>query len=125
MYFCRNRKSVNPKKQYETLSYSSPGNRLRGNCHKALKQTEQFTRLIPSLVTLAGYTGAFYFLSMVLRNIPLGIAYAIWSGAGIVLVALVGWLVFKQHLDVPAIIGISMILGGVLVINLFSESAGH
>ena len=91
----------------------------------ALKQTEQFTRLIPSLVTLAGYAGAFYFLSIVLRNIPLGIAYAIWSGAGIVLVALVGWLVFKQHLDVPAIIGISMILGGVLVINLFSESAGH
>ena len=76
-------------------------------------------------MTLAGYTGAFYFLSMVLRNIPLGIAYAIWSGAGIVLVALVGWLVFKQHLDAPAIIGIGMIIGGVLVINLFSASAGH
>ena len=91
----------------------------------ALKQTEQFTRLIPSLVTLAGYAGAFYFLSMVLRDIPLGIAYAIWSGAGIVLVVLVGWLVFKQHLDLPAIIVICMILGGVVVINLFSESAGH
>ena len=78
----------------------------------ALKQTEQFTRLVPSLITLAGYAGAFYFLSMVLRSIPLGIAYAIWSGAGIVLVALVGWLVFKQHLDLPAIIGICMILGG-------------
>ena len=91
----------------------------------ALKQTEQFTRLVPSLITLAGYAGAFYFLSMVLRSIPLGIAYAIWSGAGIVLVALVGWLVFKQHLDLPAIIGICMILGGVVVINLFSESAGH
>ena len=83
----------------------------------ALKQTEQFTRLVPSLITLAGYAGAFYFLSMVLRSIPLGM--------GIVLVALVGWLVFKQHLDLPAIIGICMILGGVVVINLFSESAGH
>lgn len=91
----------------------------------ALKQTEQFTRLIPSVITVAGYAAAFYFLSIVLRNIPLSIAYAIWSGAGIVLVALVGWIVFKQHLDIPAIIGICMILGGVLVINLFSESAGH
>ena len=91
----------------------------------ALKQTEQFTRLVPSLITLAGYVGAFYFLSIVLRSIPLGIAYAVWSGAGIVLVALVGWLVFKQHLDVQAIIGICMILGGVVVINLFSTSAGH
>ena len=91
----------------------------------ALKQTEQFTRLIPSVITVAGYAAAFYFRSIVLRNIPLGIAYAIWSGAGIVLVALVGWIVFKQHLDIPAIIGICMILGGVLVINLFSESAGH
>ncbi len=91
----------------------------------ALKQTNQFTRIVPSLITLVGYAGAFYFLSMVLRNIPLGIAYAIWSGAGIVLVALVGWLVFKQQLDVPAIIGICMIIGGVLVINLFSGSVGH
>ena len=125
MYFCRNRKSVNPKnsmKHYLILLLAIVCEVIATS---ALKQTEQFTRLIPSLVTLAGYAGAFYFLSMALRNIPLGIAYAIWSGAGIVLVALVGWLVFKQHLDVPAIIGISMILGGVLVINLFSESAGH
>lgn len=91
----------------------------------ALKQTNQFTRIVPSLITLVGYAGAFYFLSMVLRNIPLGIAYAIWSGAGIVLVALIGWLVFKQQLDVPAIIGICMIIGGVLVINLFSGSVEH
>ena len=91
----------------------------------ALKQTNQFTRIVPSLITLVGYAGAFYFLSMVLRNIPLGIAYAIWSGAGIVLVALVGWLLFKQQLDVPAIIGICMIIGGVLVINLFSGSVEH
>lgn len=91
----------------------------------ALRQTNQFTRIVLSLITLVGYAGAFYFLSMVLRNIPLGIAYAIWSGAGIVLVALVGWLVFKQQLDVPAIIGICMIIGGVLVINLFSGSVEH
>lgn len=91
----------------------------------ALRQTNQFTRIVPSLITLVGYAGAFYFLSMVLRNIPLGIAYAIWSGAGIVLVALVGWLVFKQQLDVPAIIGICMIIGGALVINLFSGSVEH
>lgn len=91
----------------------------------ALRQTNQFTRIVPSLITLVGYAGAFNFLGMVLRNIPLGIAYAIWSGAGIVLVALVGWLVFKQQLDVPAIIGICMIIGGVLVINLFSGSVEH
>lgn len=91
----------------------------------ALKQTEQFTRLVPSLISITGYAVAFYILSIVTRSIPLGIAYAIWSGAGIVLVALVGWVVFKQHLDLPAIIGIGMILGGVVVINLFSESAGH
>ena len=80
----------------------------------ALKQTGQFTRLVPSFVTLAGYAAAFYLLSIVLRYIPLGIAYAIWSGAGIVLVSLVA-----------AIIGICMIIAGVLVINLFSKSAGH
>ena len=91
----------------------------------ALKQAEQFTRLVPSLITIVGYASAFYLLSIVLRSIPLGIAYAIWSGIGIVLVALVGWLVFKQHLDLPAIIGIGMIIGGVLVINLFSNSAAH
>ena len=91
----------------------------------ALKQTEQFTRLVPSLISIVGYAVAFYLLSIVTRSIPIGIAYAIWSGAGIVLVAFVGWVVFKQHLDLPAIVGICMILGGVVVINLFSESAGH
>lgn len=90
-----------------------------------LKQTGQFTRLIPSVITVAGYAAAFYLLSIVQQHIPLGIAYAIWSGAGIVLVALVGWIAYKQHLDIPAIIGICMILGGALVINLFSKSAGH
>ena len=68
---------------------------------------------------------AFYLLSIVMRSIPIGISYAIWSGVGIVLVALVGRVALKQHLDLPAIIGICMILGGVVVINLFLESAGH
>lgn len=90
-----------------------------------MKQSEQFTRLVPSLITVAGYAAAFYCLSVVLRTIPMGVAYAIWSGVGIVLVALVGWVAYKQHLDVPAIIGMAMIVGGVLVINLFSHTAGH
>ena len=92
------------------------------NC---LKQSEQFTRWIPSVLTVVGYVASFYCLSVVLRSIPLGIAYAIWSGVGIVLVALTGWFIHKQHLDLPALIGIGMIIGGVLVINLFSNSAGH
>lgn len=90
-----------------------------------LKQSEQFTRWLPAVVTVIGYAASFYLLSMVLRSIPMGIAYAIWSGVGIVLVALTGWLIHKQALDLPALIGIAMIIGGVLVINLFSHSAGH
>ncbi len=90
-----------------------------------LKQSDQFTRWLPAVVTVIGYAASFYLLSMVLRSIPMGIAYAIWSGVGIVLVALTGWLIHKQALDLPALIGIAMIIGGVLVINLFSHSAGH
>ena len=90
-----------------------------------LKQSDQFTRWLPAVVTVIGYAASFYLLSMVLRSIPMGIAYAIWSGVGIVLVALTGWFIHKQHLDLPALIGIGMIIGGVLVINLFSNSAGH
>jgi small multidrug resistance pump len=91
----------------------------------ALKATAGFTRLIPSLLVIVGYGTAFYFLSLTLRSIPLGIAYALWSGIGIVLVSIVGWLLYRQHLDLPAIIGIALIISGVLVINLFSKSAGH
>jgi small multidrug resistance pump len=91
----------------------------------ALKATAGFTRLIPSLLVIAGYGTAFYFLSLTLRSIPLGIAYALWSGIGIVLVSIVGWLLYRQHLDGAAIIGILLIISGVLVINLFSKSAGH
>jgi len=91
----------------------------------ALKQTEGFTRLWPSLLTIVGYGFAFYFLSLPLRTMPLGVVYAIWSGAGIVLVTLIGWSVFRQMLDLPAVIGIAMILGGVLVINIFSKTVVH
>lgn len=90
-----------------------------------LKQSEQFTKLLPSIVTIAGYAGSFYCLSIVLKNIPVGIAYAIWSGMGIVLISAIGWALFKQHLDLPAILGLALIITGVLVINVFSSSVSH
>ncbi|MGU3539430.1 DMT family transporter [Methylobacterium sp. A54F] len=91
----------------------------------AMKATEGFSRPWPSLLTIGGYAIAFFFLSLTLRTIPVGIAYAIWSGAGIVLVSGVGWLVYRQTLDGPALLGIGLILAGVLVLNLFSDSAAH
>ena len=91
----------------------------------ALKSAEGFSRLVPSLVVIGGYSLAFFFLSLSLRVVPVGIAYAIWSGIGVVIVGLVAWLVYGQALDVPAIAGMAMILGGVLVINLFSRTAMH
>ncbi len=90
-----------------------------------LKQSEGFTRLWPSIITLAGYGASFYFLSIVLKSMPIGIAYAIWSGVGIVLIGLIGWIVFKQTLDWPAILGMLLIIAGVIVINLFSKSVSH
>lgn len=91
----------------------------------ALKSSESFTRLWPSLLTLGGYALAFYFLSLTLRSIPVGIAYALWSGVGIVLISLLGWWVHKQTLDLPALLGLGLIIAGVLVINLFSKSVSH
>ena len=91
----------------------------------ALKAADGFSRLWPSMVVIIGYGLAFYFLSLTLRTIPVGIAYAIWSGIGIVLIALAGWLIYRQPLDMPAILGMALILAGVLVINLFSRTAGH
>jgi small multidrug resistance pump len=91
----------------------------------ALKSAEGFTRLAPSLVVLVGYITAFYFLSLTLRTIPVGLAYAIWSGVGIVLIALIGWLVLGQALDIPALIGIGLIIAGVIVINGFSRSVAQ
>jgi small multidrug resistance pump len=91
----------------------------------ALKSTEGFTRLWPSVLVVVGYGAAFYFMTVSLRVLPLGIMYAIWAGAGIVLVALLGWVVYKQALDIPAIIGIALIIAGVVVINVFSGSVKH
>lgn len=90
-----------------------------------LKQSEQFSKLIPSILCVVGYAAAFYCLSLVLKAIPVGIAYAIWSGIGIILITLIGLIVFKQHLDLPAILGLALIIAGVVVINLFSDSVSH
>jgi small multidrug resistance pump len=91
----------------------------------ALKASDGFTRFWPAVVTVAGYGVAFYFLSLTLRTIPVGIVYAIWSGAGIVLIAAIGWVWFRQSLDVAAVIGLGLIVAGVLVVNLFSKTMSH
>jgi small multidrug resistance pump len=91
----------------------------------ALKATDGFTRLAPSLVTLIGYGLAFYFLSLTLRTMPVGIVYAVWSGAGIVLIAAIGWIYYQQALDAAGLIGLALILAGVLIVNLFSKTVGH
>lgn len=91
----------------------------------ALKASEGFTNLIPSLIVTVGYGVAFYFLSLVLKTIPVGIAYAIWSGLGIVLISIIGLVLFQQKLDVAAIIGMGLIIAGVVVINVFSTSVSH
>ena len=90
----------------------------------ALKSSAGFTRLMPSLLVVVGYGAAFYFLSLALRSIPVGVAYAIWSGAGIALVSVVGWVVFGQRLDLAAIIGMALIAAGVLVLYFFSHARG-
>ncbi len=91
----------------------------------ALKASEGFSRLLPSIIVVVGYAAAFYFLSLTLRTIPVGIAYAIWSGVGVVLIILISWFFLGQSLDFPAIIGISLILAGVIVLNLFSKTLSH
>lgn len=88
----------------------------------ALKFSEGFTRLVPSIVVIVGYAISFYLLALALKVFPIGITYAIWSGAGIVLISLIGWFVMKQQIDLAGIIGISLILMGVIVINVFSKS---
>jgi small multidrug resistance pump len=89
----------------------------------ALKAAEGFTRPLPSLVVVVGYGTAFYFLSLALKTIPVGIAYAIWSGVGVALITLIGWLLFKQRLDAPALLGLALIVAGVVVIHFFSGAA--
>lgn len=91
----------------------------------SLKASEGFSRLWPSALVVVGYGAAFYFLSLTLKTIPIGVAYAIWSGVGVALIALISWAFFGQSLDLPAIIGISLIVAGVIVLNLFSKTVSH
>ncbi|MDX8395230.1 MAG: multidrug efflux SMR transporter [Mariprofundaceae bacterium] len=91
----------------------------------ALKAADEFTKLIPSLIVVIGYGIAFYFMMLVLRTIPIGITYAVWSGIGIVLVAIVGAVLYKQMSDLPAMIGMGLIVAGVVVIHVFSKTVNH
>jgi small multidrug resistance pump len=91
----------------------------------ALKASEEFTKVIPILIIIVGYGVAFYCMTLVLRTIPIGVTYAVWSGLGIVLVALVGAVLYKQIPDTPAIIGMVFIITGVAVINIFSKTVSH
>ncbi|MDF4787181.1 SMR family transporter [Vibrio parahaemolyticus] len=90
-----------------------------------IPKTEQFTKVMPSTVVLIGYGIAFFLLSVTVQTMPVGVVYAIWSGAGIVLVATVGYFVYGQRLDLPALVGIGFIIGGVLIVNLLSKTVGH
>jgi small multidrug resistance pump len=90
-----------------------------------LKLSDGFTRPVPSVLTVLGYGVSFYFLSVALRSIPTGIAYAIWSGVGIILIALIAWLFQGQKLDAAAVGGMGLVIAGLLVMNLLSESAPH
>ena len=91
----------------------------------SLQASQQFTRLWPSLGVILGFGAAFFFLMQVLKVMPLGVTYALWSGLGICLTVFLGWLVFNQKVDLPALLGLSMIVGGIVVINLFSSTATH
>lgn len=90
-----------------------------------LKKTDQFTKPVPTIIFVVCLASSFYLLSHALKGIPIGIAYAIWSAFGIVLISVVGYFVYKQSLDLPAIIGILFIVIGVVIINLFSKSSAH
>lgn len=91
----------------------------------SLKASHEFTRLVPSLIVFIGYGTAFYFLTLVLRTLPIGITYAVWSGLGVVLVTLSGAVVYRHVPDLPAVIGMGLIVAGVVVINLFSKTINH
>lgn len=90
-----------------------------------LQASQQFTRFWPSVGVLIGFAGAFYFFTMVLKVLPLGITYALWSGIGIILITISGRLLFGQKLDLPALLGLGLIIAGILVINLFSKAQVH
>jgi small multidrug resistance pump len=91
----------------------------------ALKAADGFTRLGPSVVVVIGYGTAFYFLSLALRGVPVGVAYAVWSGVGIVLISVIAWLLHGQKLDAPAVLGMALIIAGVVVLNVFSKATVH
>jgi len=91
----------------------------------ALKASAGFSKLVPSLIVIIGFGTALYFMALVLRTIPIGITYAIWSGLGIVLITLVGFIMYKETPDIPAMIGMGLIVLGVVVINVFSKNIGH
>ncbi len=91
----------------------------------ALQASNQFTRFWPSVIVVVGYALSFYLLALTLKFMPVGIVYAIWSGLGIVMIAAIGFVVFGQRLDMPAIFGLSLILVGILIIHLFSNAATH
>jgi small multidrug resistance pump len=88
----------------------------------AMKSSEGFTKILPSIVVVIGYGISFYFLSITLKSIPVGIAYAVWSGVGIVLISIVGWFLYGQKLDAPAFIGMALIISGVVIMNVFSRA---
>jgi len=90
-----------------------------------LKASAGFTKLLPTVMVAVGYGLAFFFLSLTVDKVPTGIAYAVWSGAGVTLITAIGWLFFGQKLDGPALVGIGLIVTGVVVLNLFSKSAAH
>ncbi|POF90932.1 multidrug DMT transporter [Pseudomonas putida] len=90
-----------------------------------MKAVKGLSTPLPLLLMIAGYTVAFWMLTLVVRSIPVGIAYAIWSGLGIVLISIAAWLIYGQKLDLPAVLGMAMIVGGVVVIQVFSNSSGH
>jgi small multidrug resistance pump len=91
----------------------------------SLKASAEFTKLVPSLMVIVGYAVAFYLLTLVLRSIPVGITYALWSGLGVVLVALIGAIVYREVPDMAAVIGMGLIVAGVLIINVFSKTVSH
>lgn len=110
-----------------TMAYAALGGAIA--CEVAgttmLQKSEQFTKVGPTLATAVCYTAAFYLMSQALRGLPLGVVYAIWSGVGIVVTAIIGATLFRQSLDMPAILGIGMIVCGVVVMQAFSGMAGH
>lgn len=89
----------------------------------SLKSTEGFTRLVPSIVVLVGYSAAFYFLSLTLDTIPIGVAYAVWSGVGVATITLVSFVLYGQKIDTAGLVGIGLIVAGVIVLRLFSEAS--